>query len=469
MAIDQKLPPQALDAEMAVLGSMLIEKDAVDRAFEILEPEHFYKAAHKQIFVAMKNLSTKGQAIDLITVTEELKKTGLLAQVGAERYLSELMDKVSTAAHVEYYANIVRETALVRELISVSTSTIENCYSHQKEAYSLIDDAQSQLFALSQKREMTGFVSSKVLSEQVSEDFERLIKEKNPIKGVPTGFTQFDIKTGGLRKGDLVILAARPSQGKTAMALNIAYHAAVNAKKAVAIFSLEMGRKAIYQRMVCSAAKAEMYLISAGRFPKDRWKDIAIETEKLGQAALYIDDSSALSITDIRVRSRRLATELAKEGKELGLIIIDYMQMIRGTNKKVESRQQEVSEVSRMLKELARNLNVPVMALSQLNRRTEDRGRTDNRPQLSDLRESGSIEQDADVVALIHREGYYKRDEESLKDTELQEKATLIIAKQRNGPVGDVKLRWLDKFTLFTNPIPANINMPEEEGEVYPV
>jgi len=469
MAIDQKLPPQALDAEMAVLGSMLIEKDAVDRAFEILEPEHFYKSAHKQIFVAMKDLSTKGQAIDLITVTEELKRTGLLAQVGAERYLSELMDKVSTAAHVEYYANIVRETALVRELISVSTSTIENCYSQQKEAYSLIDDAQSQLFALSQKREMTGFVSSKVLSEQVSEDFERLIKEKNPIKGVPTGFTQFDIKTGGLRKGDLVILAARPSQGKTAMALNIAYHAAVNAKKSVAIFSLEMGRKAIYQRMVCSAAKAEMYLISAGRFPKDRWKDIAIETEKLGQASLYIDDSSALSITDIRVRSRRLATELAKEGKELGLIIIDYMQMIRGTNKKVESRQQEVSEVSRMLKELARNLNVPVMALSQLNRRTEDRGRTDNRPQLSDLRESGSIEQDADVVALIHREGYYKRDEESLKDEELQQRATLIIAKQRNGPVGDVKLRWLDKFTLFTNPIPTNINMPEEEGEVYPV
>ena len=230
MPAEQKLPPQALDAEMAVLGSMLIEKDALEKAFDILKPEHFYKSAHKQIFAAMAALTARGQAVDLITVTEELKRTGLLAQVGAERYLSELMDKVSTAAHVEYYANIVRETSLVRELINISTTTIEKCYNQEEEPSSLVDDAQAQLFALSQKREMKGFVSSKVLAEEVSEQIEKLIRDKNPVKGVPTGFTQFDMKTGGLRKSDLIILAARPSQGKTAMALNIAYHAAVNAK-----------------------------------------------------------------------------------------------------------------------------------------------------------------------------------------------------------------------------------------------
>ena len=464
MPAEQKLPPQALDAEMAVLGSMLIEQDALIKATDILKPEHFYKSAHKQIFSAMLALSSRGQAVDLITVTEELKRTGLLAQVGAEKYLTELMDKVSTAAHVEYYANLVHDAALVRELINVSTATIEKCYNNEGEPSSLIDDAQAQLFALSQKREMKGFVSSKVLAEQVSEQIEKLIRDKNPVKGVPTGFTKFDLKTGGLRNDDLIILAARPSQGKTAMALNIAYHAAVNAKIPVAIFSLEMSRHSIYQRMVCSAAQAELHLVNSGMFKKERWKDLAMEIEKLGQASLYIDDTPALSITDIRVRARRLASELAKEGKTLGLIIIDYMQLIRGASKKVENRQQEVSEISRMLKELARNLHVPVMALSQLNRRAEDKTRKDNRPQLSDLRESGSIEQDADVVALIHREGYYKRE-----DPNLQRQATLIIAKQRNGPVGDVDLQWISEYTLFTNPPPENMNVPIEEGEVIPV
>ena len=461
MPADQKLPPQALDAEMAVLGSMLIEADALEKAMDILQPEHFYKSAHKQIFSAMAALASRGQAVDLITVVEELKRTGLLAQVGAEKYLSELMDKVSTAAHVEHYANIVRQTALVRELINVSTNTIEKCYNQEEDPDSLIDDAQSRLFALSQKREMKGFYSSKVLAEEVSAQIEKLIRDKNPVKGVPTGFTEFDLKTGGLRRGDLIVLAARPSQGKTAMALNIAYHAAVNAKTPVAIFSLEMGRHSIYQRMVCSAAQAEMYLVNTGMFKKERWKDLAIEIEKLGQASLFIDDSTALSITEIRVRARRLASELAKQGKELGLIVIDYMQLIRGTGKKTESRQQEVSEISRMLKALARDLNVPVMALSQLNRNSESKGRTDNKPQLSDLRESGSIEQDADVVALIHREGYYKRDDESLKRS-----ANLIIAKQRNGPVGTIDLQWIPEYTLFTNPMPNNVNVPIENGEV---
>ncbi len=461
MAPNDKLPPQALDAEMAVLGSMMIEQEALERAFNILKAEHFYKSAHQKIYKAMAALSERGQAVDLITLTEALKKEGFLAEIGGERYLSELMGKVSTAAHVEHYAKMVYDAALVRELINISTATVEECYKNQDEPTSLIDEAQAKLFQLNQKRELKGFVSSKDMSGEVMQMIEKLIVDKNPIKGVPTGFTKFDLKTGGLRKSDLIILAARPSQGKTAMALNIAYHAAVEANFPVAIFSLEMNRYSIYQRMVCSAAQADLHQVSTGMFKKERWKELAKEIQKIGKAPLYIDDTPALTITDIRVRARRLASELNKQGKELGLIMIDYMGLIRGSGKKVESRQQEVSEISRMLKELARNLNVPVLALSQLNRKTEDKSRADNRPQLSDLRESGSIEQDADVVALIHREGYYKRDDPTLKTD-----ATLIIAKQRNGPVGDVKLNWYSEYTLFANPAPESVDIPAEVAPV---
>lgn len=461
MAINEKLPPQALDAEMAVLGSMMIEAEALERAFDILKPEHFYKNAHQKIFNAMASLMSKNQAVDLITITEELKRQGFLAEIGGERYLSELMGKVSTAAHVEHYAKMVYEAALVRELINISTSTVEECYKNPDDPTSLIDEAQGKLFKLNQQRELKGFVSSKELSGEVMQMIEKLIVDKNPIKGVPTGFTKFDLKTGGLRKSDLIILAARPSQGKTAMALNIAHYAAVHAKVPVAIFSLEMGRHSIYQRMVCSAAMADLHQVSTGMFKKERWRELAREIQRLGEAPMFIDDTPALTITDIRVRSRRLASELKKQGKELGLIMIDYIGLIRGGGKKAESRQQEVSEISRMLKELARNLEVPVLALSQLNRNTENKTRTSNRPQLSDLRESGSIEQDADVVALIHREGYYKRD-----DPSLERDATLIIAKQRNGPVGDVKLNWYSEYTLFANPAPENVEVAPEAAPV---
>ena len=257
----------------------------------------------------------------------------------------------------------------------------------------------------------------------------------------------------------MIILGARPSQGKTALALNIAHHACVNCGVPTAIFSLEMGRHSIYERMLCSAAMAEVHQVRNGYFPRNKWKDLTRELARLAEAPMYIDDTPGITITEIRMRSRRLANELAKQGKTLGLIIIDYLQLIRSSGR-AESRQQEVSEISRMLKELARNLNVPVLALSQLSRKNEDKSRLDNKPQLSDLRESGSIEQDADVVALIHREGYYKRDDESLK-----RKATLIIAKQRNGPVGDIDLNFISEYTLFTNPAPeAQVMGPAEEG-----
>ncbi len=444
--INEKLPPQALDAEMALLGSMMIEQDALERAISIVSVEHFYKTAHQKIFTAMKNLAVKDKAVDLITLTEELKKQGFLAEIGGERYLAELMSKVSTAAHVEHYAKIVYDTAMLRELIKISTSTVENCYKNaEQEPSNLIDEAQAKLFSLNQKQERRGFVSSKDMALEAMDQIEKLIIDKNPIKGVPTGFTEFDNMTGGLRKSDLIILAARPSQGKTAMALNILQNA-LDKGYPVAMFSLEMGRFQIYQRMVCTAAQVSLHHVSNGTFQKSRWRELASKVQRLGEQPLFIDDTPGITITEIRMRARRLARELQKQGKELGLIVIDYIGLITTGKAKVESRQQEVSEISRMLKELARTMNVPVLVLSQLNRNNE-KGRDDKRPQLSDLRESGSIEQDADVVALIHREGYYKRDDETLKN-----KAELILAKQRNGPVGKIDLNWFSEYTLFTNP-----------------
>ncbi len=452
-----KLPPQAIDAEMAVLGSMLIESEAVERAFDILKDEHFYKDAHKKIFSAMYTLAHKGSAIDTVTVTEQLKAEGLLAQVGGELYLGDLINKVSTAAHVEHYAEIVYNKFLVRDLIKTATGLVEECYKEGDEPEKLIDLAQEQIFKLSQKQDIKGFFNAKDLAKEVMELIEKTRLDKNPVKGVPTGFTEFDYKTGGFRKSDLIIIGARPSQGKTAIALNMAHHACVGKGYPTAIFSLEMGRHSIFERMLCSAAMAELHQVRNGYFKTDKWKDLTRELSKLSTAPMFIDDTPGITITDIRMRSRRLANELEKQGKQLGLIIIDYLQLIRSSGR-TESRQQEVSEISRMLKELARTLNVPVVALSQLSRKNEDKSRQDNKPQLSDLRESGSIEQDADVVALIHRDGYYKRDDESLK-----RKATLIIAKQRNGPVGDIDLNFLSEYTLFTNPAPENMDVAEYE------
>ena len=288
---------------------------------------------------------------------------------------------------------------------------------------------------------------------------ERSFQNKNAIQGVPTGLDDFDHRTGGLRKSDLIILGARPSQGKTALALNIAHHACVECGIPVAFFSLEMGRNSIFERMLGAAAMVEIHKLRTGWFDRNKWSDLTRELGRLSAAPFYIDDTSGISITELRMRSRRLASELKKQGKELGLIVIDYLQLIRGGERRIESRQQEVSEISRMLKDLARTLNVPVMALSQLSRKNEDKARTDNRPLLSDLRESGSIEQDADVVALIHRDWYYKRDDESLKN-----KATLIIAKQRNGPVGDIDLAFFGEYALFTNPAPEHMETAQDAG-----
>ncbi len=451
--LEERIPPQALDAEMAVLGSMLIDKDALNDALEILKPEHFYKDAHQVIFAAMQTLAERNQAVDIVTVVEELKRQKALTKVGGEVYLAKLGDKVSTAAHAKYYAELVYKKFVVRDLIRTATSLVQRCYKEDDDdPQVLIDSAADQIYKLSQRQKLSGFVSSKELAPEVMEMLEKAFKNKNTIQGVPTGLNKFDHMTGGLRKSDLIILGARPSQGKTAMALNIAHHACVECNIPVAFFSLEMGRHIIYERMIGAAAMAEIHKLRSGYFEKSEWPDLMREMDRLAKAPLYIDDTSGISITELRMRARRLASELKKQGKELGLIVIDYLQLIRGGERRSESRQQEVSEISRLLKDLARTLDVPVLALSQLSRKNEDKSRVDNKPMLSDLRESGSIEQDADVVALIHRDGYYKRDDEQLK-----RKATLIIAKQRNGPVGDIDLAFFGEFALFTNPAPENV------------
>ena len=458
--LEERIPPQAIDAEMAVLGSMLLSAEAVTDALEILKPEHFYKEAHQKIFAAVQALAERGQAVDIVTLSEELKKRKMLTQVGGEVYLTQLVDKVATAAHVKHYAEIVYKKYVVRDLIGTATHLVQQAYKEEDDdPQILIDDAADQIYKLSQKQKLTGFISSKDLAPEVMSLLEKAIQNKNSIQGVPTGLDAFDHKTGGLRKSDLIILGARPSQGKTALALNIAHHACVECGMPVAFFSLEMSRQSIFERMLGAAAMVEISKLRSGWMEKAKWGDLVRELGRLAAAPFYIDDTSGISITELRMRARRLASDLKKQGKELGLIVIDYLQLIRGGERRSESRQQEVSEISRMLKDLARTLNVPVLALSQLSRKNEDKSRTDNKPQLSDLRESGSIEQDADVVALIHRDAYYKRDDESIKN-----KATLIIAKQRNGPVGDIDLAFFGEYALFTNPAPAQAEVAQVAG-----
>jgi len=460
--LEERIPPQAVDAEMAVLGSMLLDAEAADSIFEILKAEHFYRESHQKIFAVLQEMADKSQPLDLITLTEALRRKKILTQVGGEVYLAQLAEKVTTTAHARSFAEIVYKKAVVRQLIRTSTAMVQRCY---KEEYDdpqlLIDEAADSIYRLSQQQTLSGFVSSKELAPVSLGMFEEASKHKNLLRGVPSGLKGLDQKTGGFRKSDLIIVGARPGTGKTALALNIAYHAAVNANTAVAVFSLEMSRWQLMQRMYSSAAMVEGQQLSSGFFDASKWVDLTRVKGFLEKAPIHIDDTSGLSITEVRMRSRRLATELKKQGKELGLIIIDYLQLLRGSGR-FESRQQEVSEISRMLKDLARTLNVPVIALSQLSRNTEDKTRMGNRPQLSDLRESGSIEQDADVVVLIYRKWY--NDKKNAKgdipeDTAPveQDQTTLIVAKQRNGPVGDVAARFLSKFSLFTDPAPQSM------------
>ncbi len=453
-----KVPPHSNEAEMAVLGAMLIEKEVIDDITEILQARHFYSAVHGRIFEAILDLRQRNMPVDVVTLTEELKKAGRLEELGGQKYLADLMEKVSTAAHTQAYANIVKEKALLRDLIRVSTAIVEKSQEGAENVDKIIDFAEEQVLAVAQHNTDHGFAPASSLAAQTLSHMEKVFSQHSAITGVPTGFTKLDDMTGGFQKSDLIIIAARPSMGKTALALNIAYHACVEKKVPTAIFSMEMDGKSIMQRLICSAARANLSGVRKGALPRDIWPQLTRYTSIVSEAPLFIDDTPGLNILDIRNRTRKLMTQLRNEGKTLGLIVIDYLQLIRGTGR-AESRQQEVAEISRLLKDLARSLQLPVVALSQLNRRSEDKGRESNRPQLSDLRDSGSIEQDADFVAMIHREEYYRRDDPTVKN-----QATLIVAKHRNGPVGDVPLAFFHEYTKFENPAVTAMenSVPEE-------
>jgi len=432
-----KLPPQNLEAEQSVLGGILIENEAINRVMEILDPDDFYRDAHRKIFNALINLSERDEPADLITLTNELRKIDQLDSIGGASYLASLIDSVPTAANIEYYAKIVKEKSILRKLIQTSTEIITQSYEDRGDVEVFLDEAERAIFDISEKRVRPSFFSIRDVVKESFKTIERLFQKKELVTGVPSGFKELDRMTAGFQPSDLIIIAGRPSMGKTAFCLNVAQYAAVENKIPVAVFSLEMSKEQLVIRMLCSEAHVEGTRLRTGFLNESDWPKLTIAAGNLSEAPIYIDDSAALSVLELRAKARRLKSE-----RGLGMLIIDYLQLMKG-RARVESRQQEISEISRSLKALAKELNIPVIAVSQLSRKTEER--TGNRPQLSDLRESGAIEQDADLILFIYRDEVYNRAE----DNPNRGKAEVIIGKQRNGPIGKIEMAFLDKFTTF--------------------
>ena len=438
---------------MAVLGAMLIEREAQAKVLDILDEQCFYKPAHQSIFRAIAHLFAEGSAVDVVTVGESLKNQKLLAEIGGSAYLTDLANVLPTAANVDHYARIVKDKAILRQLIQVATRIVTSAFGQTMDVADLLDEAERQIFSIAQSKAEKGFISVSELVHDVIETVEQLYQRKTHVTGIPTGFSEIDAMTSGFQPSNLIIIEGRPSMGKTSLAMNIAEHVAIHEKRPVAIFSLEMSREELMLRMLCSQARVDSHKVRRGYLEKKYWNTLTAAASQIAQAPIFIDDSSSISVLEMRARARRLAAELSAKGTPLSLIMVDYLQLMRGMGRP-ESRQQEISEISRNLKALARDLRVPVMALSQLSRRPEEKGR-EGRPQLSDLRESGAIEQDADLVAFIFREEVYKPQE-----LDNQGKAKIIIAKQRNGPTGEVDLAFLREFTKFENLATSGIPEP---------
>jgi replicative DNA helicase len=439
-----RTPPFSMEAETAVLGGMLIDREGVTRAVEHISDGMFYREANRRLYRAMVRLFERGEVIDVITVAEELKKTGELDSAGGFDYLGSLVDAVPTAANLEYHARIVRDKALLRRLIEQSSQIIRDVYDQgERGVDEILDQAEARIFQVAESHQRAGFVWIKEILWSTFEHIERLQESDSGITGVPTGFTDLDRMTTGLQKGDLCIVAARPSMGKTSMALNMAANAAIAHGIPVAIFSLEMSAEQLVQRLLCSEGRIDAQKLRRGRLSQEEHQRLAGAAGHLNTAPIWIDDQPGANVLEIRAKARRLQAELRSDGKELGMVLIDYMQLMSGTANS-ESRVQEVSQISRGLKALARELMVPVVALSQLSRGPEQR--TDKRPMLSDLRESGSIEQDADVVMFLYRPEYYAPAE---KRDELEGKSELIVSKQRNGPTGVIELYFQKAYTRF--------------------
>ena len=432
-----RMPPQNIEAEQAVLGAILLQSEALITVMERVQPEDFYNPAHQLIFEAMINLAEEGQPIDIVTLAAKLQAKQQLEDIGSVQYLSKLANAVPTAANVDYYAQILEEKSMMRRLIRTATQIASEGYVGEDDVSALLSDAERRILEISNRKSSSGFIAIKDVLMEVFEKVENLSANQGNTTGIPSGFVDLDKMTAGFQRNDLIIVAARPSVGKTAFALNIAQNVGVRAKETVAIFSLEMSAAQLVQRMICAESNVDATRLRTGNLEDDDWEKLTMSIASLSEAEIYIDDTPGVTVADIRAKCRRL-----KKEHGLGMILIDYLQLIHGRGKG-DNRQQEVSEISRTLKMIARELEVPVIALSQLSRGVEQR--QDKRPMMSDLRESGSIEQDADIVAFLYRDDYYDKESEKKNIIEI------IIAKQRNGPVGTVELVFLKNFNNFVS------------------
>lgn len=437
-----KLPPQAIDVEVSVLGAMLLEKQAIAKVIETLTEDTFYKDAHRKIFQAIVALFERSEPSNIITIVEELRRRGQLEQVGGEVYISELTTKVSSAANVEYHARIILEKALMRNLISSTSEITTRAFKETEDAFDLLDEAEQKIFQISESRMKKGFISIKEAVFKTMEMLESIHGHHSGVTGVPSGFTQIDNLTGGFQPSDLIIVAGRPSQGKTAFVLSVSRNASVIHNVPVAFFSLEMSAQQLVLRLICAEARVDAHSVRTGRLHDDQWRLLSTRVGKLAQSKIFIDDTPGLGILELRAKARRLKAE-----SNIGLVVVDYLQLMHGP-KNLQSREQEISMISRSLKALAKELNIPVIALSQLNRQVEARS-GDKRPVLSDLRESGSIEQDADVVMFVHRPEMFGITVQDNEPTEGM--AEIIIGKQRNGPTGTSKLAFIKQYARFEN------------------
>lgn len=434
-----RVPPQNLEAEQSILGGILLENQAVNVVLESLETGDFYSEAHRKIFATVVELTERSEPVDLITLSSLLRDKKQLDAVGGAAYLASLVDNVSSAANIAYYARIVKEKSVLRGLIGTATDILNKSYDIGADVDQVLDEAEHAIFEISEHKIRPTFYPLKGIIKDSFKTIERLFERKELITGVPTGFERMDEITSGLQKSDLIIIAGRPSMGKTAFALNIAQYAAIEADTPVAVFSLEMAKEQLALRMLASEARVDSQRLRKGFLGEMDWPKLTTAAGHLSEAPIFIDDTPAISVLEMKAKARRLKADAG-----LGLIILDYLQLMRSGGYK-ESREQEISEISRSLKALAKELNVPVVALSQLNRKVEDR--TNRRPQMADLRESGAIEQDADVIAFIYRDEVYNKSE----DNPEKGIAEVIIGKQRNGPTGTIKLAFLEKYTRFEN------------------
>jgi replicative DNA helicase len=433
---DKALPSNP-DAERTVLGAVLVDNAAFNSAAEILNRDDFYREAHRRVFDAMAALAERSQPIDLVTLKDELQRGSALESVGGAAYLASLVDGIPRIINVEHWSRIIKEKSVLRNLIHAGNRIVQSAYEADDEAALILDRAEKAIFDIAERRIRAGFVGLKDIVKESFRTIDQLSQSKEVVTGLPTGFVDLDDRTSGLQKGDLVIVAARPAMGKTSFCLNIAQNASLRTGETVGLFSLEMSKEQLVLRMLCADARIDAHRLRTGKLNEKDWARLAKAYANLSSSKIYIDDSAMVTPLEMRAKCRRLKAE-----NGLGLIIVDYLQLVTGSGR-VENRQQEISSISRSLKGLAKELNVPVIALSQLSRAPE--ARTDKRPQLSDLRESGAIEQDADIVMFIYREEEYKQSDENRGIAEI------IIGKQRNGPTGTLKLAFIKEFTRFEN------------------